>query len=129
MDWLRLVAASLLSALLAGIAIHLKNSRDTDIKLAVLENRICNNADSLRELKADTEDSIAEIATEMKAAARELLTAAANVQALTQSQSVVNTLSTKMLDSVTQKVEIQGSAIAELRGLVHGMNNSTNHRS
>lgn len=128
MEWLRMVVAVLLTAAVTGLISFNKSSRDTDVKVALLDNRIYNNETSLRELKAQTSESIADIAADMKLAAKELLTAASNVQSMAQSQGVVNSVSSKILDSLTAKVESQAASIAELRGLIYGMNNQTNHR-
>jgi hypothetical protein len=129
MDWLRMVAAALLSAAIAGFIASVRSSHEMDTKLAVLESKLIATESSFTEFKRNTNEAIAEIAADMKTAARELITAAAAIQATAQSQGVVNTVSTKMLDSLTQKVENQGSSIAELRGMIHGLNNQTNHRS
>jgi hypothetical protein len=129
MEWLRMVAAALLSAAIAAYLSSVKSAHDMDIKLAVLENKISVSESSLSEFKRTTNEAIADIADDMKTAARELITAAAAIQTAGQSQSVVNSVSTKMLDSLSLKVETHGSAIAELRGMVHGLNNQTNHRS
>ncbi len=123
-----MVVAVLLTAAVTGLISFNKSSRDTDVKVALLDNRIYNNETSLRELKAQTSESIADIAADMKLAAKELLTAASNVQSMAQSQGVVNSVSSKILDSLTAKVESQAASIAELRGLIYGMNNQTNHR-
>ncbi len=122
-----MVAAALLSAVLAGFIAFIKASHDTDIKLAVLENRLLGTENGLAEFKRATNESIAEIAADMKTAAKELITAASAIQVTAQSQSVINQISTKTLDSLTTKVEINASALAELRGIVHSLNQN-NHR-
>lgn len=124
-----MVAAALLSAAIAAYLSSVKSAHDMDIKLAVLDNKFISSEASLAEFKRATNEAIAEIAADMKTAARELITAAAAIQSAGQSQSVVNSVSTKTLDSLCMKVESHASLIAELRGMVHGLNNQTNHRS
>ena len=128
MDWIRVIAASILSALLTGAVAFFKNSHDTDVKLAVLESRLALAELSLSEFKRATNESISEIASDMKTAARELITAASAIQVTAQSQNVVNQVATKTMDSLVAKVEVHGGAIAELRGIIHSLNNKSNHR-
>ena len=123
-----MVAAALLSAILTGVLTSIKSAHDTDIKLAVLENRLTASEVGFTEFKRATNESISEIAADMKTAARELITAASAIQITAQSQNVVNQVATKTMDGLVVKVEVQAAAIAELRGIVHGMNNKNNHR-
>ncbi len=122
-----MVAAALLSALMAGLLAHFKSAKDMDVKVAVLDAKICALHDRHEEYKESTTDSIAAIAADMKAAARELLVAASTIQSLSQTQAVVNTVSTKLLDSLATKVESQGVAIAELKGVVSSLRDNNNH--
>lgn len=123
-----MAAAALLSAILTGILTSIKSAHDTDIKLAVLENRLTATEVGFAEFKRATNESIADIAADMKTAARELITAASAIQVASQSQSVVNQVSTKTIDSLITRTDINSAAIAELRGVMQGLSNKNNHR-
>jgi len=125
-----MIITALLSAAVSATLASIKNSRDTDVKIAVLENTICVNKENQEKFEEATTSAIAEIAKEMKAAARELLQAASDVKSMSQTQSIVNSVTTKALDALTIKVETHGSTIAEIKGCLDAIrSNSKNNHS
>jgi len=136
MDWIRLVAASLISSLLAWFFAVQKSSQDADVKVAVLNTRVDvlntrvedlesdlrsyreEAAKAILSVSTDCKQAIEGIAADMKSATRELQTAVANIQSLSQTQAVVNNLNTKTLDALVGSVESVTKMVYELRVVV-----------
>jgi hypothetical protein len=126
MDWVRLLVATVASSIATWFFSVQKAARDADIKLAALEARVKAAEDatalaqrvcreSLDSYKAEMRSVMTQVVADMKEASRELHTAVANVQALSQSQAVVNTMNAKVLDSLVNKVEQNTEGIVAVR--------------